>query len=52
MALLARAEDRDSRALISIAQYSLDNGFNPNWILHSPLILQYVVALNAATRSI
>ena len=52
VALLAKAEDRESLALISIAQYSSEDGFNPNWILHSPTILQYAVARMARDRNI
>ena len=51
VALLASAEDRESRGFISIATYLSESGASAYCMLHSPTIPTYAVARRAAERS-
>jgi hypothetical protein len=51
VALEARAEDRDRRALISMMQYSMDVGCSAYWMLHSPMMPMWRTVLSAVSRS-
>ena len=52
VALLASADERERRGLISMATYLSESGSRAYWILHSPTIPTCFVARNAAVRNI
>ena len=52
MALLARAEERETRGLTSMTAYSLPSGFRANWQLQPPMMPMAATMSSAACRSI
>ena len=45
VALLASAEERDSRAFTSMTRYRSERGSRANWMLHSPTIPKCLITL-------
>ena len=52
LALLASAEERETRGLTSMRKYSLDSGFSANWTLQPPSIFSSRMILIALSFSI